>query len=569
MVVVMKNLITTFFFFLFIAFSVTPFSSSLSSVQGSTGNSLGFTSGEEKVGSWTKGLLQFSESPSPSYEHLPGGTLILAAKRTIRPDILSGFRRYRGGWDIRNRHYWASVGFTGSAGFILAALWFVCFGFAVVVHHCCRWNLGMKHKVSESQHKICLILLLVLTCAAATGCILLSVGQDEFHGEVMHALTYVATQSDYVVQTLRNVTQYLSIAKNIKVDQLFLSPDVKDEIDKLNMDLSAAANTLTEKTCENSGRIKKLFNAVRSALISMAAVMLLLSLLGLLLSVLGHQHAIYIFIWSGWLLVAVTFLLLGVFIILNNAISDTCVAMDEWVENPNDETALSNILPCVDQVTTSKTLTQSKEVINQLVNIANTAIWSFANWDPPPQNTFAYSNQSGPLMPPLCSPFDSQLHDRPCASQEVSFSNASLVWQNYTCTVSALGLCTSAGRITPNMYTQLVAAVDVTYALDHYTPPLLSLQDCNFVRDTFRNITVKYCSPLEGFLRMVNAGLVLISMGTMMCLILWILYANHPRREEVFRKKLPSPIIALCGLCNKYCNINSNNNTVPSTGIEV
>ncbi|XP_026402892.1 uncharacterized protein LOC113298379 [Papaver somniferum] len=568
----MKNLITTFFFFLFIAFSITSFSTSSSSasyLQGSTGKPQGFASGEEKVGSWTKGLLQFSESPSPSYEHPPGDTLILAAKRTIRPDILSGFRRYRGGWDIRNRHYWASVGFTGSAGFILAALWFVCFGFALVVHHCCRWNLGMKHKVSESQHKICLILLLVLTCAAATGCILLSVGQDEFHGEVMHAMTYVVIQSDYVVQTLRNVTQYLSTAKNIKVDQLFLPSEVKDEIDKLNMDLSAAANTLAEKTSENSGRIKKLFNAVRSALISMAAVMLLLSLLGLLLSVLGHQHAIYIFIWSGWLLVAVTFLLLGVFIILNNAISDTCVAMDEWVENPNDETALSNILPCVDQVTTSKTLTQSKEVINQLVNIVNTAIWSFANWDPPPQDTFAYSNQSGPLMPPLCSPFDSQLHDRPCASEEVSFSNASLVWQNYTCTVSALGLCTSAGRITPNMYTQLVAAVDVSYALDHYTPPLLSLQDCNFVRDTFRNVTVKYCSPLEGFLRMVNAGLVLISIGTMMCLIFWILYANHPRREEVFVKKLSLPIIALCRLCNKDCNINSNNNTVPSTGVEV
>ncbi|KAI3921187.1 hypothetical protein MKX01_036166 [Papaver californicum] len=387
----MKKLVTTqlsFLFFLFIAFSIYSFSTSSSSAshlhfQGSTGNSQGFTSGEEKVGSWTKGLLQFSESPSPSYEHPPGGTLILAAKRTIRPDILSGLRRYREGWDIRNRHYWASVGFTGSAGFILAALWFVSFGFALVVYHCCRWNLGLDVFFSL-------------------------LGQDEFHGEVLHAMTYVVTQSDYVVQTLRNVTQYLSIAKNISVDQLFLPSDVKDEIDKLNMDLSAAANTLTENE--------------RSALISMAAVMLLLSLLGLLLSVLAVPNDCYRFIWSGWLLVAVTFLLLG--------------------------------------VTTSKTLTQSKEVINQLVNIVNTAIWSFANWDPPPEDTFAYSNQSGPLMPPLCSPFDSQLHDRPCASQEVSFSNASQVWQNYTCTVSAFGLCTSAGRITPNMYTQLVAAVD-------------------------------------------------------------------------------------------------------------
>ncbi|KAK8322539.1 hypothetical protein V6Z11_A12G177100 [Gossypium hirsutum] len=56
---------------------------------------------------------------------------------------------------------------------------------------------------------------------------------------------------------------------------------------------------------------------MRLALISVVAVMLILALLGLLLSVLGHQHNIHIFIVSGWLLVATTFILCGVFILLN------------------------------------------------------------------------------------------------------------------------------------------------------------------------------------------------------------------------------------------------------------
>ncbi|KAK4263885.1 hypothetical protein QN277_029242 [Acacia crassicarpa] len=64
-------------------------------------------------------------------------------------------------------------------------------------------------------------------------------------------------------------------------------------------------------------KIKKVFNAVRSALIAVAAVMLLLALIGLCLSILGHQHAILIFVISGWLLVAVTFILCGVFLIFN------------------------------------------------------------------------------------------------------------------------------------------------------------------------------------------------------------------------------------------------------------
>lgn len=78
----------------------------------------------------------------------------------------------------------------------------------------------------------------------------------------MRTLNYVVNQSDYTVQTLRNVTEYLSLAKAISVAQVFLPSDVMDGIDKLNLDLNAAANTLTEKTSENSVKIKRVFGAV-------------------------------------------------------------------------------------------------------------------------------------------------------------------------------------------------------------------------------------------------------------------------------------------------------------------
>ncbi|KAL7001041.1 hypothetical protein U1Q18_002195 [Sarracenia purpurea var. burkii] len=73
----------------------------------------------------------------------------------------------------------------------------------------------------------------------------------------MHTLKYVVNQSDYTVQTLRNVTEYLSLAKTINVAQVFLPSDAKDEIDKLNADLNTAADTLSEKTSENSGKIER------------------------------------------------------------------------------------------------------------------------------------------------------------------------------------------------------------------------------------------------------------------------------------------------------------------------
>ncbi|KAK8529266.1 hypothetical protein V6N13_102200 [Hibiscus sabdariffa] len=524
-----------------------------------------FIFGGVNLGPWKNGVSELAQAPAPTSDE-PPNTLVLAAKRTNRPDILCHFKRYLGGWDITNRHYWASVGFTGAAGFIFAVLWFVSFGLVLLVYHCCGWRVNIEGKRSDLSQRICLILLILFTSVVATGCILLSVGQDEFHDEVLHTLNYVVNQSDYTVQILKNVTQYLSLAKTINVAQVFLPSDVMTNIDKLNIDLNTAADTLTEKTSENAVKIRRVFNAMRSALITVAALMLILALLGLVLSVLGHQHAIHIFIVSGWLLVAVTFILYGVFVIMNNTISDTCMAMEEWVENPHAETALSNILPCVDPRTTNHTLTQSKQVITSIVNVVNTYIYSIANSDISPDDD-RYYNQSGPPMPPLCYPFDSQLQDRQCGSYEVSMANASLVWQNYTCMVSEAGLCNTTGRITPDRFTQLVAAVNVSYALEHYTPPLLCLQNCDFVRNTFQNITSNYCRPLEHYLKIVNAGLGLISVGVLLCLVLWILYANRPRREEVFVKTLlPKMLVPMKRMsCSNIFSTNSKSNTTLSS----
>ena len=94
------------------------------------------------------------------------------------------------------------------------------------------------------------------------GCILLLVGQDEFRGEALNTLNYVVSQSDYTVQILRNVTGFLTLAKTVNVAQIVLPSDVKDDIDKLNTDLDTAAETLWEKTDENSHKIKRVFDVV-------------------------------------------------------------------------------------------------------------------------------------------------------------------------------------------------------------------------------------------------------------------------------------------------------------------
>lgn len=59
------------------------------------------------MGPWKNEIAQAALAPGPEEANSPEGTLVLAANRTQRPDILNRFRRYRGGWDIANQHYWA------------------------------------------------------------------------------------------------------------------------------------------------------------------------------------------------------------------------------------------------------------------------------------------------------------------------------------------------------------------------------------------------------------------------------------------------------------------------------
>lgn len=490
--------------------------------------------GNENLGPLKNGILG-EAAPGPASDE-PRIPLILAENRTKRPDILCRFKTYDGGWNISNKHYWASVGFTGASGFILAVMWLVSFGVALIVHHCFTWTINLKWKGSKHSQKIRPILLILFTCASTVGCILLSVGQDKFHTEVLHTLNYVVNQSDYTAQMLRNVTDYLSLAKSVDVPQFTLPQSTMQDINELSARLNSGAETLTQKTNENSVEVRKVFNTIRLVLITVAVVMLVLAFVGLVLSLLRCQHAIHIFIFSGWILVAITLILCGTFVIFNSAISDSCVAMQEWADNPQAETALSNILPCVDERATNQTLFQSRSVVRSLVDYINTFIYTEANTDRPPSDQFYY-NQSGPLMPPLCYPFDDKMQDRECSSQEVSMMNASVVWAKYICTTSSdQKNCINRGRLTPYLYSKLVLAVNASYAVLHYTPAMLDLQNCNFVRDTFVTITSRFCAPLEHYLLVVEIGLGLISTGIALCLILWLAYANRPQREEVFVK---------------------------------
>ncbi|KAJ4896942.1 hypothetical protein Rs2_23736 [Raphanus sativus] len=463
-------------------------------------------------------------------------SLILAAKRTKRKDPTEHFKLYTGGWNISNSHYLFSVAYTAVPFVVIAGVWFVFFGLSlslICFCYCCCAR--QPYGYSRIAYALSLILLISFTIAAIVGCVFLYTGQGKFHASTTDTLDYVVRQANFTSENLRNVSDYLSAAERVDVQSLVLPGDVLTKINDIQAKINSSATTLSVKTMENQDKIQNVLNHMRLALILIAAVMLFLAFIGFLLSIFGLQCLVYTLVILGWILVTGTFILCGVFLVLHNVVGDTCVAMDQWVQHPTAHTALDDILPCVDNATARETLTQTKLVTYQLVNLLDSAINTMTNRNFPPRARPLYYNQSGPLMPLLCNPFNADLSDHQCQPGEVHLSNATEVWKNYTCQIITVGTCSTQGRMTPKLYTQMIAAVNVSYGLYKYGPFLADLRGCDFVRSTFTDIERDHCPGLKRYTRWIYVGLVLVSTAVMLSLVFWVIYARE-RRHRVYTK---------------------------------
>ncbi|CAD6336097.1 unnamed protein product [Miscanthus lutarioriparius] len=480
-------------------------------------------------------------------------TTLLAAERTRRKDPLDGLRYYTGGWNISNRHYLASAGFSAAPVFAFAALWFVAVAAAALIacccSCCCRGGGGSSsYSYSRRVFALSLLLLLVFTAAAVIGCAVLYDGQGKFNGSTTATLDYVVRQADGAAATMRNFTGLLQTAKTVGGGVASLPADVARSIDDVAGRVDAASDELTARTASNSRRIRTALDTIRKVLIGVAAVMLVLVLLGFVFSLTGKKSLVSIVVFLGWIIITATLILSGTFLLLHNVIGDTCVAMDEWVVQPQGQshTALDDILPCADAAVTAEALRRSKDVNFQLVSKLNELVSNVSNRDVPAQvGPPLYYNQSGPLVPLLCSPYNAaDLSDRSCAAGEVTTDNAQQVWQRYVCRAtgsSGQEVCSTVGRLTPAMYSQMVTVAGLSDGLRGQSPALADIASCVTVRRAFQTVSQRGCPPLRRDSGRLYQALLAASLAAMLAAAAWVVHSRERRRRRESERFKVSP----------------------------
>ncbi|KAL2534860.1 hypothetical protein Adt_08211 [Abeliophyllum distichum] len=464
--------------------------------------------------------------------------VILAAKRTYRKDPSNNMKYYTGGWNITNSHYLYSVAYSGVGPLIFAGIWLVFFGVFMLClcfrHCCCRRK---SYGYSRTAYAVSLILLLLFTTATIVGVGFLYAGQAKFQNSIVNIVSYILHQADTVVENLKHLLDNLEAAKGVGVGQISLPHEFKGEIDNMGVTINQLADTFHNVTGKNSDEIRNFLNPLRLAVIYVAAAVLVLALLGLLFSILGKKWVVYCLVIVGWILVAGTFVMSGMFLLVHNVVADTCVAMDEWRQNTNSNSALEEIIPKVDNTTAQEIFKVTKGVTFSLVSVVNYAIANVSNANNlPPDAQPLYFNQSGILMPTYCNPYNSDLTDRKCVPGEVDFTNASRIWKKYICEVSSSDICITTGRLTPDRYTQLASSVNVSYGLYTGMPFVVELIDSTFLTETLKDISENNCPSLRKYTQWVYVGFITSSTALMFSLIFWVAYVRE-RRHRAYTKR--------------------------------
>lgn len=86
---------------------------------------------------------------------------------------------------------------------------------------------------------------------------MLYVGQGKFHSRTSNTLEFIVKQADGTAENLKNLSVYLSAAKSIGVDSIFLSADIQKGIDNIGTEISSVSSTLTNAAADNSDMIQK------------------------------------------------------------------------------------------------------------------------------------------------------------------------------------------------------------------------------------------------------------------------------------------------------------------------
>ncbi|KAK0607051.1 hypothetical protein LWI29_008431 [Acer saccharum] len=419
---------------------------------------------------------------------------------TVRVDPFENLNKYRGGFDITNKHYWSSTVFTGIYGYAIGILWFLG-GVIYGGFLCCKSRKNGKLKKRAPCHKhwylwpILLAAFFTILAIAASGLVL--GGNAKFNSQARSVVDIVINTANEASKSIFNATgamrgMEINLGSNVGMNQttaFLTSTSDKLDVGAANIERQARKN---RRLIDKGLKIVYAITTVTISLNLIAVIALSVS------GVLRLRRAFYLFA------------------------SDTCTALENFQQNPNNN-SLSSILPCGELLSAESVLYDVSAGIYNLVKEVNANISNL-------QETSSF-----PSIPYVCNPFsgppDYQYSTNNCPVNTIRIGDIPKALKFFTCSdAGGNGSCKDGEFISSNEYKTVESYTSLIQNILNVYPNMQSLIECQSVKDAFTEILVKHCKPLKKYVHMVWVALVFLSI-IMVCLVLiWSDQAAHQQQ---------------------------------------
>ncbi|XVE84472.1 hypothetical protein DITRI_Ditri17bG0016200 [Diplodiscus trichospermus] len=441
---------------------------------------------------------------------------------TVRVDPLDNFKKYRGGFDITNKHYWSSVIFTGVYGYTIGLLWLLSGilygGYLLATAYCCKRN-GIS-KAKSFCHKQCslwpTLLAIIFTILAIVASGLALGGTARFHSEAKTVVNIIIHTANEASETIYNTTGAMKEMRD-KLGETNGTGEATTFLTSTSQKLDVEAADIARHARKNRRLIDnglKIVFIVTTVAISLNLVAVTaLSVTGIL----RIRRAIFWFIAICWCLTVLCWLFFGIYFFLEKFSSDTCTALENFQENPYNN-SLSSILPCDELLSAKSVLFDVSAGIYSLVNEVNS-------------NISQLQATTYPNLAYVCNPFSAPpeyvYQPDNCPANTIRIGDIPKILGVFTCSDANNGTCQEGQFISTSDYKTAEAYTSSIQNLLNVYPGMENLVECQSVKDAFSEILGQHCKPLRRSAHMAWAAMVFLSIIMVVLVLIWTAQARH------------------------------------------
>ncbi|XP_049358347.1 uncharacterized protein LOC125822929 [Solanum verrucosum] len=467
---------------------------------------------------------------------------------STRPDPLRHFKSYNGSYNLGDKHYWASAGFTGIHGYAIAGIWLLFglgFGSYMIFKyfHANTSTSIVEHSPSSYILMFSLVFLFTILAIVAS-CVVLT-ANNGFEHRVERLRQTIFDAGGDTCQSIRRVVKVLLSM------QTLLSP--------YNFQADQMLNVTTHRLRRGSVTIQQFIDktqhtsseAIRTlyvANIVVVTVNLVLLVSALVLLIWHWPLGFIIIILCCWILTTLSWVLTGFDFFFHIFADDTCSALKDFQQNPQNN-SLQIILPCANPGTSDKTLEQIGATVHNFITQLNSKLREVQGLG---LNDIG-ENSVGTICDPFSGAPNYSFTPDLCPKDTIPIEELKYVLSRVTCYGgNSSGNCAGEGRFIPQASSVILFAYTQSIQdLIEIFPDLLSLSQCSKVKQAFANILQYQCRPFRRSARILWSSMLSLSI-LMVLLVLKLIVKAHqetgrsfntcsitPKKVETIPKNLP------------------------------